>query len=59
LVGETTKPRPDPVPPTNPEKVIPGKVPTREQLSNMSAEEINELWDAGVLEQGLRENTIK
>jgi hypothetical protein len=47
-----------PVEPTNPTKPQAGKVPTRAEISRMTPEEINELWENGTLPEALRKGAI-
>jgi hypothetical protein len=48
-----------PVDPTNPKREPPATVPTRAQLSEMTQDQIMELWESGSLPKALAEGAIK
>jgi len=48
-----------PVDPTNPKRESPVTVPTRAQLSEMTQDQIMELWESGSLPKALAEGAIK
>jgi hypothetical protein len=54
--GRPTVPKVDP---TNPQRQPPPNVPTREDLKGMTTDQINEMWESGLLVQALEEGTIK
>jgi len=58
LAGEPGKVIP-PVDPTNPRREPPVTIPTRTQLSEMTQEQIMELWESGALPKALAEGAIK